>query len=934
MSIEALKEQARNHEQKEDWAKALEAYQEAIARQRDEDQPDLGLYNRAGDLSTRLNDKLGAIGHYERAVELYLESELPNNAIAILKKILRNIPDRSEVYLRIGQIRAAQGFLTDARDNFLKYAEQMQHAGNMEEAFRALSEFAELAPDDVDTRLALAEQFKAHERTRDALDQLLRARQTLVGRGDVDAAAAIGERILEIDPDAVLTEVSAPTAPTAPTASSAPTSAETSYGDVELSYGDPEAAIDHTPEPAVDGIDFDGDFGSEGLEDDAEEHTEPVEAAIQEPDAATFDDVLQLDDFEPTSAAMPELDYADGTDSELDPAEETLPFPGSDSHIDPPETESAPSDAEPLVLDESDDGVLGDLDLQADDDGASPGHSWEETVDAEPHSDAPALAAEEPELPVDSFVLDDDAVVLDAETTWDDEDDAREIDTIALDAPEADAPADDDEADVLLAGSLEAAFINFDELDAAKAAADAAAEEAAEEAAEQAAVAAADSEAAATAEAEAFDWTTADDVDTSMAEDVGVAGADTSTPSWDSELNDDPADFEEGEGAPLADEGAVAVETTDFEALEFGAAEVGVDEWVGADESALDEEAEGAQDEARDGGDTTWAHEFELESVQFDSMDEGDLREYVDAHPDAGSAWEHLGRLVVARGDQSDAAEAFERAHHAFAAGRDFHSAMRNVRELLLIDPDSVAQHQRLVEYAHRGDDRTLLVSAFLELGDCLRRTGEPEKSDAVYEKVLEIDPANRRARVALGVVDSGETAEAPEESYVDLGSMILEKTEKTTRWTVETGDPTGDEEFDFQDMLKQFRAKVAEHVDVDDVQAHYDLGTAYKEMGLLDEAISEFQQALRADGQNLATYELLGQTFMEKGQPEVAIRTLSRATEMPFDVEDELLGIYYYLGRAHEELGNSDDAVEYYEKVFALDINFEDVTERLRSLR
>ena len=204
-----------------------------------------------------------------------------------------------------------------------------------------------------------------------------------------------------------------------------------------------------------------------------------------------------------------------------------------------------------------------------------------------------------------------------------------------------------------------------------------------------------------------------------------------------------------------------------------------------------------------------------------------------------------------------------------------------------------------------------------------------------MYEKVLEVDPTNRRARNALGRVDASDSADSGQPAaYVDLGSMILEKAEKTTRWTVETEDPTGDEEFDFQDMLRQFRAKVAEHVDVDDVQAHYDLGTAYKEMGLLDEAISEFQQALRADAQNLATYELLGQTFMEKGQPEVAIRTLSRATEMPFDVEDELLGIYYYLGRAHEELGNRDDAVEYYEKVFALDINFEDVTERLRSLR
>jgi tetratricopeptide (TPR) repeat protein len=104
--------------------------------------------------------------------------------------------------------------------------------------------------------------------------------------------------------------------------------------------------------------------------------------------------------------------------------------------------------------------------------------------------------------------------------------------------------------------------------------------------------------------------------------------------------------------------------------------------------------------------------------------------------------------------------------------------------------------------------------------------------------------------------------------------------------------------------------------------------------MGLLDEAISEFQMALRADGRHLPTYEVLGEAFLDKGEPQATIRALDRAVRIPHDVEDELLGIYYYLGRAHEELGNRDSAREFYERTFALDINFRDVTERLRQLR
>ena len=63
-------------------------------------------------------------------------------------------------------------------------------------------------------------------------------------------------------------------------------------------------------------------------------------------------------------------------------------------------------------------------------------------------------------------------------------------------------------------------------------------------------------------------------------------------------------------------------------------------------------------------------------------------------------------------------------------------------------------------------------------------------------------------------------------------------------------------------------------------------------------------------------------------------MKTLTRALEAPFEVEEELIGIYYLLGKNHEQLGNTDEAVDFYEKVFSLDINFEDVTERLRALR
>ena len=278
--------------------------------------------------------------------------------------------------------------------------------------------------------------------------------------------------------------------------------------------------------------------------------------------------------------------------------------------------------------------------------------------------------------------------------------------------------------------------------------------------------------------------------------------------------------------------------------------------------------------------------------------------------------------------------------HEALAAMGDIPGAMTSLRTVIKASPDDVALQQRLIEYAFRLNDESALVPVLLELAETLERTGHATKARPVYQQVLSVDPQNARALEGLG--QSPKAAAAPKDGvassddYVDLGSLLMgdDQEEKTTRFVVAYEEPSGDEQADFAKVLSQFKAKVSENLDSDDVKSHQDLGTAYKGMGLIDEAIEEFQLALRASSDHLPTYELLGQCFIEKGEPEAAVRTLTRALDAPWEIEDELMGIYYSLGRAHELLGNKPQALEFYDRVFSLDINFADVTERLRALR
>jgi tetratricopeptide (TPR) repeat protein len=103
--------------------------------------------------------------------------------------------------------------------------------------------------------------------------------------------------------------------------------------------------------------------------------------------------------------------------------------------------------------------------------------------------------------------------------------------------------------------------------------------------------------------------------------------------------------------------------------------------------------------------------------------------------------------------------------------------------------------------------------------------------------------------------------------------------------------------------------------------------------MGLLDEAIAEFQKALRSPEGRLRTSEALGVAFYDKGQFAIAEAILKRAVESLGASDDEQIGLIYWLARAQEAQGKAAAAVSTYERALAVDIGFQDVTTRMAKL-
>ncbi|MGH7476359.1 MAG: tetratricopeptide repeat protein [Longimicrobiales bacterium] len=381
----------------------------------------------------------------------------------------------------------------------------------------------------------------------------------------------------------------------------------------------------------------------------------------------------------------------------------------------------------------------------------------------------------------------------------------------------------------------------------------------------------------------------------------------------------DAADLSEIERREPAPEGGIE------EAAATSATEM-PDQYGVIEPSLISPEAEERWEEAEETGEAEAGEALPL----LDEEPAGAPTEAVTA-PDDVDGTLAAAEAHLQRGDRPGAVATLEHLHTRLAQAGEVERADDIAGRLLEVDTANQRALQARVEYAFRLADEERLVAAYLALAESLEAGGASHKARAVYQRVLELDSDNMSARRALY---GGARRPTGDRDYVDLAGLVLDReAESSTRFVVPEEEPSGEEDDDFAEILAQFKAKVSESLAVDDPAGHYDLGLAYKEMGLIDEAIAEFQVALRGGDEQLRIYEELGQCFMLKEQNKIAVKVLTRATQLSAGEPLELLGVYYHLGRAQEALGNRAEAREAYERVLGLDIGFRDAAERLENL-
>ena len=179
------------------------------------------------------------------------------------------------------------------------------------------------------------------------------------------------------------------------------------------------------------------------------------------------------------------------------------------------------------------------------------------------------------------------------------------------------------------------------------------------------------------------------------------------------------------------------------------------------------------------------------------------------------------------------------------------------------------------------------------------------------------------------------QTLVAPEKVVMPAPNHQPETPSASTSFDLFEGDEMGD----LLDFLDEFKAETAQHKPQEDFETHYNLGQAYKEMEMFEEAIEEFQQAFKAvmsDPTHLdyvSCCSMLAFCFTQKGLPRLAVVWLKKGLESPGRNEDVYHALRYDLADAYAALGDFKDAYNIFAEIYAVDVQYRGVKTRMQEI-
>ncbi|MEO0156584.1 MAG: tetratricopeptide repeat protein, partial [candidate division WOR-3 bacterium] len=277
-----------------------------------------------------------------------------------------------------------------------------------------------------------------------------------------------------------------------------------------------------------------------------------------------------------------------------------------------------------------------------------------------------------------------------------------------------------------------------------------------------------------------------------------------------------------------------------------------------------------------------------------------------------------LAEIYLNLGEDEEAINCFRDAATMAFKEKKYEQAMELYKKVADLRPLDLKSRQRLIEIAKLKEDKALQIDFMIELAETLNRREARTEAQSVLRKILEMDPENA---IAQSMIEE----ETKSREFIDLGQVLRSEIE---------GEPAQSSLQNINDLISQFRKEVFESIGEGDYRSHYDLGVAYKGMGLFQEAIEEFEIAAKDENLKLKSYEMIAACLIEKGKVDEAIKVLNEGLSLTNRPVSEYFGLHFLLGNAYEMQNNLKMAIKSYINAANIDKSVPDLLKKINEIK
>jgi len=315
-------------------------------------------------------------------------------------------------------------------------------------------------------------------------------------------------------------------------------------------------------------------------------------------------------------------------------------------------------------------------------------------------------------------------------------------------------------------------------------------------------------------------------------------------------------------------------------------------------------------------------------------------------HPDSIELHQKLKTVYREAANNESAVTQCLELNSLFKGKGDEAAASAEIEEALSIDPSD----ERLAAYAggsapasgavEAGED----ISADMSEADFYEQQGLLKEAVDAYRRVLARVPGHGDAAARLASVEkelAGASASAPPAPKKEVRPFMGEEAESDSLFDFgsilgddEDGPAIDDMDEDVLGIFDEFKKGLAQEIADEDASTHYDLGIAYKEMGVVDDAIKEFQLASRDPKYFSQSTTMIGICQMSLGRHDEAIEAFSAAIMKADPSNDTWWSLKYDLAMAYEISGKTTEAFEIYRDVYNWDVTFREVAKKYEALK